>query len=167
MNLNDVFFNYYFLIGGLFLIYLIYRIFHAFFNNNIYIQTKYSSRGHTWRSIQCNKSIPYNIYVSVCEALSLSQFSLFYIKYYVIDIFFLYFQCTICGKLMLALVGFFCECCAVSACKSCCRVVDKKFRCKAISWPSDKLFCHHWVNGMFGRDLSKTQFFTSFIIMTL
>ncbi|KAL0893046.1 hypothetical protein ABMA27_014698 [Loxostege sticticalis] len=116
VNLNDVFFNYYFLIGGLFLSYLIYKIFQVLFNNNIYIQIKYKSRGHTWRSIQCNKSIPYNIH------------------------------CTSCGKLMLPLVGLFCECCAVSACKSCWRTVDKRFRCKAITWPSDKLFCHHWVN---------------------
>ncbi|XP_063533927.1 diacylglycerol kinase epsilon [Cydia strobilella] len=114
--LNDVIFNHYFLIGGLFLSYLVYRILHALFGDNNYLQTKYRSRGHTWRSIQCNKSIPYNIY------------------------------CTVCGKLMLPLVGLFCECCGVSACKRCRRVVDKKFRCKQFTWPVDKQFHHHWVH---------------------
>ncbi|XP_028161560.1 diacylglycerol kinase epsilon isoform X1 [Ostrinia furnacalis] len=116
VNLNDVFFNCYFLIGGLFLSYLVYKIFYVLFNNNNYIQINYKSRGHTWRSILCNKSIPYNIY------------------------------CTTCGKLMLHQDGLFCECCGVSACKSCCRAVDKRFRCKAITWPSDKAFYHHWVD---------------------
>lgn len=64
LKLNDVIFNYYFLIGGLFLSYLVYRILHAVFGDNNYLQTRYRSRGHTWRSIQCNKSVPYNIYVS-------------------------------------------------------------------------------------------------------
>ncbi|KAM3964376.1 diacylglycerol kinase epsilon [Aphomia sociella] len=115
-QLNDVIFNYYFLIGGLFLSYLIYRIFHSFLNDNNYIHSKYRIRGHTWRSIECNKSIPYNIY------------------------------CTVCGKLMLPLVGLFCECCAVSACKRCHYVIEKRFQCKPVSWPSDKPFHHHWVN---------------------
>ncbi|XP_052759413.1 diacylglycerol kinase epsilon [Galleria mellonella] len=115
-KLNDVIFNYYSLIGGLFLTYLIYRIFHSFLPDNIYIHFKYRNRGHTWRSIECNKSIPYNIY------------------------------CTVCGKLMLPLVGLFCECCAVSACKRCHYVIEKKFQCKSVSWPNDKPFHHHWVN---------------------
>lgn len=143
MNFNDVYFNYYFLIGGLFLSYLIYKIFHAYFNNNIYTQTKFRTRGHTWRSIQCNKSIPYNICVSDHRIISgVNRFKENKLTYSVS-----WFQCTVCGKLMLPLVGYFCECCAISACKTCCRIVDKKFRCKAISWPSDKLFYHHWVNG--------------------
>ncbi|XP_049869271.1 diacylglycerol kinase epsilon [Pectinophora gossypiella] len=116
LNLNDVIFNYYFLIGGFFLSYLIYRIVHTLLCDNSFMQTKFRSRRHTWRSIQCNKSIPYNIY------------------------------CTICGKLMLPLVGLFCECCAASACKSCHRILNKKLRCKAISWPSDRPFTHQWVN---------------------
>ncbi|KAI8435967.1 hypothetical protein MSG28_004126 [Choristoneura fumiferana] len=101
--------------------YLVYRILHALFGDNNYLQTKYRSRGHTWRSIQCNKSIPYNNY------------------------------CTVCSKLMLPLVGLFCECCAVSACKRCRRVVDKKFRCKQFTWPADKPFHHHWVQTGTGR----------------
>ncbi|CAH2106415.1 unnamed protein product [Euphydryas editha] len=116
-SINHINFNYYFLIGGLFLSYLVYRIFHSISGDNPFIQTKYRVRRHTWRSIECNKSIPYNIY------------------------------CTVCGKLMLPLVGLFCECCAVSACKNCHRVLDKKVRCKQITWPSDKPFFHLWVNG--------------------
>ncbi|XP_030020496.2 diacylglycerol kinase epsilon [Manduca sexta] len=80
------------------------------------MQTKYKDRGHTWRSIQCNKSIPYNIY------------------------------CTICVELMLPVAGLFCECCGVSACKKCYKIVDKKYSCKQVSWPMDKPFLHHWVN---------------------
>ncbi|XP_045771703.1 diacylglycerol kinase epsilon isoform X1 [Maniola jurtina] len=115
-TISNVHFNYYFLIGGLFLGYLVYRIIHSLLGDNTYIQTKYRVRGHTWRSIDCNKSIPYNIY------------------------------CTVCSKLMLPLVGLFCECCAVSACKKCHRMIDKKFRCKQITWPIDKTFHHLWVN---------------------
>ncbi|XP_046959945.1 diacylglycerol kinase epsilon [Vanessa cardui] len=115
-SINHINFNYYFLIGGLFLSYLVYRIFCSLSSDNLFIQTKYRVRGHTWRSIECNKSIPYNIY------------------------------CTVCGKLMLPLVGLFCECCAVSACKKCHRELDKKFRCKQITWPCEKPFCHLWVN---------------------
>ncbi|CAB3230068.1 unnamed protein product [Arctia plantaginis] len=80
------------------------------------MQTKYRVRGHTWRSIQCNKSIPYNI------------------------------DCTSCGELMLPMMGLFCECCAVSACKLCHRIVDRQFRCKQITSPEGKPFYHHWVN---------------------
>ncbi|XP_059047110.1 diacylglycerol kinase epsilon [Achroia grisella] len=115
-KLNDVFFNYYFLTGGLFLSYLIYRILYSFISDNNYIHSKYTIRGHTWRSIECNKSIPYNIY------------------------------CTVCGKLMLPLVGLFCECCAVTACQRCHCTIEKRFKCKPVSWPSDKPFHHHWVN---------------------
>ncbi|CAH2236778.1 jg8539 [Pararge aegeria aegeria] len=114
--INHSHFNYYFLIGGLFLGYLVYRIIHSLLGDNTFIQTKYRVRGHTWRSIDCNKSIPYNIY------------------------------CTVCSKLMLPLVGLFCECCAVSACKRCHRMIDKKIRCKQISWPIEKTFHHLWVN---------------------
>lgn len=113
---NAIFSNHYFLVGGAFLIYLVYRIFHSLLADNNYMQTRYRTRGHTWRSIQCNKSVPYNIY------------------------------CTNCCKLMLPVVGLFCECCAVSACKRCRRSVDKKFRCKPVSWPADKPFYHHWVH---------------------
>ncbi|KAJ0177210.1 hypothetical protein K1T71_007219 [Dendrolimus kikuchii] len=117
LKLNDVIFlNNYFLIGGLFLSYLIYRIFHSFFTGDHFMQIKYRSRGHSWRSIQCNKSIPYNI------------------------------DCTVCSKLMLPLNGLFCECCAISACKRCHRVMDKKVKCKLETWPSDKPFYHHWVH---------------------
>ncbi|XP_013169355.1 PREDICTED: diacylglycerol kinase epsilon [Papilio xuthus] len=114
----DVTTNYYFLIGGFFLSYLIYRIVNSFVSGNDFMQTIYSRGryGHTWRSIECNKSLPYNIY------------------------------CTVCSKLMLPVVGLFCECCALSACKKCNRILDKKFRCKHISWPSDKPFYHHWVD---------------------
>lgn len=65
-NLNDVVFNSncYFVIGGLFLSYLIYRIVHTLMCDNSFMQTRFRSRRHTWRSIQCNKSIPYNIDVS-------------------------------------------------------------------------------------------------------
>ncbi|XP_068631981.1 diacylglycerol kinase epsilon isoform X2 [Battus philenor] len=108
--------NYYFVIGGFFLSYLIYRILQSILSDNNFMQTIYRPRGHTWRSIECNKSLPYNIY------------------------------CTVCSKLMLPLVGLFCECCAVSACKKCNRVLDKKIRCKQITWPSNKPFFHHWVN---------------------
>ncbi|XP_035433057.1 diacylglycerol kinase epsilon isoform X2 [Spodoptera frugiperda] len=113
---NAIFSNHYFLVGGAFLIYLVYRIFHSLLADNNYMRTRYRTRGHTWRSIQCNKSVPYNIY------------------------------CTNCCKLMLPVVGLFCECCAVSACKRCRRSVDKKFRCKPVSWPADKPFYHHWVH---------------------
>uniref|UniRef100_A0A2A4JRX5 Diacylglycerol kinase n=1 Tax=Heliothis virescens TaxID=7102 RepID=A0A2A4JRX5_HELVI len=116
-NLNDVLFcNHYLLVGGVFLVYLLYKILHSIFSDNNYMRTRYRSRGHTWRSIQCNKSVPYNIY------------------------------CTNCGKLMLPIVGLFCECCAVSACKRCRRAIDKKFKCKSVTWPGDKPFYHHWVN---------------------
>ncbi|CAH2980291.1 unnamed protein product [Chilo suppressalis] len=115
-SINDFLFDYYFLIGGLFLSYLVYKIFHSLFSDNIYSQTNFTSRGHSWRSIQCHKAIPYNIH------------------------------CSVCGILMLPLVGLFCECCAASACKRCCRIVDKKLRCKTITWPRDKIFQHHWVN---------------------
>ncbi|XP_072932000.1 diacylglycerol kinase epsilon-like [Epargyreus clarus] len=115
-TLHDILFSYHSLIGGLFLSYLVYRIIHSIVNDNNYMQTKYRFNGHTWRSIQCNKSVPY----SSC--------------------------CTVCGKLMLPLVGLFCECCAVSACKRCHRTLDKKLRCKQISWPEDKPFYHQWVN---------------------
>ncbi|XP_069358736.1 diacylglycerol kinase epsilon isoform X3 [Maniola hyperantus] len=115
-KISNVHFNYYFLVGGLFLGYLVYRIVHSLLGDNRFIQTKYRVRGHTWRSIDCNKSIPYNIY------------------------------CTVCSKLMLPLVGLFCECCAVSACKKCHRMIDKKLRCKQITWPIDKTFHHLWVN---------------------
>lgn len=64
MNHNITHFNYYFVIGGLFLSYLVYRIIHTLFGDNTFMQTKYRVRGHTWRNIDCNKSIPYNIYVS-------------------------------------------------------------------------------------------------------
>ncbi|CAH2037476.1 unnamed protein product, partial [Iphiclides podalirius] len=80
------------------------------------MQIIYKSRGHTWRSIDCNKSLPFNIY------------------------------CSVCNELMLPLVGLFCECCAASACKKCNRVLDKKLKCKQITWPSDKPFYHQWVN---------------------
>ncbi|KAJ8728141.1 hypothetical protein PYW08_016526 [Mythimna loreyi] len=115
-NLNDVLVcNNYFLIGGVFLVYLIYRILHSLLSDSNYMRTRYRVRGHTWRSIQCNKSVPYNIY------------------------------CTNCGELMLPTVGLFCECCAVSACKKCHRPIDKKFKCKPVSWPGDKPFFHHWI----------------------
>ncbi|KAG7302663.1 hypothetical protein JYU34_012614 [Plutella xylostella] len=115
-HLNDVIFNYYFIIGGTFLSYLTYKIFHSLLSGNPFMKTTYKTRGHTWRSIQCNKSIPYSIY------------------------------CTICGKLMLPVVGLFCECCAISACKDCHHAIDKKYKCKSVSWPVDKVFYHHWVN---------------------
>lgn len=73
LYLNDVFFNHYFLIGAGFLIYLIYRIIIALYPSNNYMQTKYRVRGHTWRSIQCNKSIPYNIDVSTVAFLALKS----------------------------------------------------------------------------------------------
>lgn len=60
---NDVFLNYYFIIGGIFLSYLIYRFLHTLLVDNNFMQTQYKTRGHTWRSIQCNKAIPYNIHV--------------------------------------------------------------------------------------------------------
>ncbi|KAH9633377.1 hypothetical protein HF086_004091 [Spodoptera exigua] len=113
---NALISNHYFLVGGAFLIYLVYRIFHSLISENNYMRTRYRTRGHTWRSIQCNKSVPYNIY------------------------------CTNCCKLMLPVVGLFCECCAVSACKKCHRSIDKKLRCKSVVWPSDKPFFHHWVH---------------------
>lgn len=116
LHLNDVILNNCFLIGAVFLIYLVYRIIISFFPGTNYMQTKYRTRGHTWRSIQSNKSVPYNIY------------------------------CTNCGKLMLPIMGLFCECCAISACKNCRRVVDKKSKCKQITWPLGKPFYHHWVN---------------------
>ncbi|XP_052740182.1 diacylglycerol kinase epsilon [Bicyclus anynana] len=112
----SIHFNYYFLIGGLFLGYLVYRIIHSLLGDNTFTQTKYRVRGHTWRNIDCNKSIPYNIY------------------------------CTVCSKLMLPVVGLFCECCAVSACTKCHRIVDKRNRCKQITWPIGKTFNHLWVN---------------------
>ncbi|XP_013142969.1 PREDICTED: diacylglycerol kinase epsilon [Papilio polytes] len=114
----DITTNYYFLIGGFFLSYLIYKIVFSFVSGNNFMQTIYSRGryGHTWRSIECNKSLPYNIY------------------------------CSVCSELMLPVVGLFCECCALSACKKCNRILDKKFRCKQISWPSDKPFYHHWVD---------------------
>ncbi|XP_060802764.1 diacylglycerol kinase epsilon isoform X3 [Amyelois transitella] len=115
LKVNDGIY-YYFLIGGLFLSYLIYRIINSVFGDNNYIQTNLRLRGHSWRSIECNKSLPYNIY------------------------------CTVCGKLMLPLVGLFCECCALSACKRCHGAIGKKIRCKPITWPTDKPFYHHWVN---------------------
>ncbi|CAH0723419.1 unnamed protein product, partial [Brenthis ino] len=122
-NVHFINFNCYFWIGGLFISYLIYRILQSFFDDNNFIHTKYKVRGHTWRSIECNKSIPYNIY------------------------------CTICGKLMLPVVGLFCECCGVSACKKCHRILNKKLRCKQITWPAEKPFCHLWVNvGVATRD---------------
>lgn len=65
LYINDVIFNYYFVIGGLFLSYLVYRILHSMLAANNYIQTKYKIHGHTWRSIECNKSIPYNIHVGI------------------------------------------------------------------------------------------------------
>ncbi|CAG9584645.1 unnamed protein product [Danaus chrysippus] len=114
--INHLNFNYYFVIGGFFISYLVYRMFNSFLGDNNFIQIKYKLRGHTWRSIDCNKSIPYNIY------------------------------CTVCGKLMLSLVGLFCECCGISACKKCHRIIDKKQRCKQISWPAEKPFYHLWVN---------------------
>ncbi|CAG4979882.1 unnamed protein product [Colias eurytheme] len=116
VNLPDVIFNYYFIIGGFFITYLIYRTFYSLVGTDNFMQTKYRVRGHTWRSIQCNKSIPYNIH------------------------------CIICGKLMLPLDGLFCECCGVSACKYCYRTVDRKIRCKEITWREDKPFPHLWVN---------------------
>lgn len=64
LNLNDVFSNQYFLVGGVLFFYLVYRILHSLVSDNDYMRTRYRSRGHTWRSIQCNKSVPYNIYVS-------------------------------------------------------------------------------------------------------
>lgn len=63
-NLNDVVFNHYFVVGGLFISYLLYRILNTVLGENNFMQTKFRIRGHTWRSIQCNKSIPYNIHVS-------------------------------------------------------------------------------------------------------
>ncbi|CAK1547185.1 unnamed protein product [Leptosia nina] len=113
---NVILNNYYFVVGGLFIAYLIYRTFHSLIGTGNFIQTKYRSRGHTWRSIQCNKSIPYNIH------------------------------CAGCGKLMLPVDGLYCECCAVSACNLCCRGVDKKFKCKEITWKDDRPFSHLWVN---------------------
>ncbi|KAL4712319.1 hypothetical protein ACJJTC_004081 [Scirpophaga incertulas] len=113
-NFNDVFLSYYFVIGSLFLSYLIYKIITTLFSDNMFKPINIECR-HSWRSIQCNKSIPYNIH------------------------------CTICGKLMLPLVGLFCECCALSACKKCQRLADKKFKCKVITWPASKPFYHHWV----------------------
>lgn len=116
VKLNDVIFNNYFFIGGLFLSYLIYKIFNTIFTFNNFILIKHRRRGHSWRSIQCNKSIPYNI------------------------------DCCVCSKLMLPLIGLFCECCAISACKRCHRLVDKKVKCKEITWPCDKPFYHNWVH---------------------
>lgn len=63
--INHLNFNYYFVIGGFFISYLVYRMFNSFLGDNNFIQIKYKLRGHTWRSIDCNKSIPYNIYVSL------------------------------------------------------------------------------------------------------
>ncbi|KAJ2946041.1 hypothetical protein O0L34_g4960 [Tuta absoluta] len=101
---------------GVFLSYLIYRIVNTLLCDNNFIATRFRARRHTWRSIQCNKSIPYNIY------------------------------CSVCGKLMLPVVGLFCECCAASACRGCHKVVNKTLRCKSVSWSPDKVFPHHWVN---------------------
>lgn len=70
LDFNDIFSNYYFVTGALFLCYLVYRILHSLLCHTNNIQTKYSGRGHTWRSIDCNKSIPYDIHVSsVCNEL--------------------------------------------------------------------------------------------------
>lgn len=77
-SINDINFNYYFLIGGLFLSYLVYRIFRSISGDNPFMQTKYRMRGHTWRSIECNKSIPYNIYVS----LAVVKYKLYYLNTY-------------------------------------------------------------------------------------
>lgn len=65
LPLNDVIFNYYFLIGGFFLSYLIYKLLYSLLSGKSYMRTRYRSCGHSWRSIQCNKSIPYSIYVSI------------------------------------------------------------------------------------------------------
>ncbi|XP_047517010.1 diacylglycerol kinase epsilon [Pieris napi] len=115
-DLPNVIFNYYFVIGGLFIAYLIYRTFHSLIGTGNFIQIKYKSRGHTWRNIQCHNSNPYNIY------------------------------CSVCSKLMLPVDGLYCECCAVSACKLCCRSVDKQVKCKDITWRDEKPFPHLWVN---------------------
>lgn len=48
---------------------------------------------------------------------------------------------------MLPVVGLFCECCAASACNSCYKVANKKYRCKQITWTCQKPFLHQWVNG--------------------
>lgn len=119
---------YYFVTGGLFLMYLAFRILYSLIVQNNFMQTQYRAYGHTWRSIQCNKSIPYNIY------------------------------CTVCEKLMLAVVGLFCECCAVSACKKCYKTVDKRYKCKQLTWPSNKIFPHQWVDvGISRTDIAENN----------
>ncbi|VVC93705.1 unnamed protein product [Leptidea sinapis] len=116
-NFPDVIFNHYFLIGSLFIGYLMYRTLHSLLRYDSLFQIKFKLCRHSWRSILCNKSIPYNNH------------------------------CTSCGKLMLEHdEGLFCDSCGVSSCKNCQRTLDRKLKCKYVTWNIDKPFPHLWAN---------------------
>ncbi|XP_077292489.1 diacylglycerol kinase epsilon [Arctopsyche grandis] len=83
--------------------------------SDIYVTKKYRSKGHSWRSIQSPKSIPYNT------------------------------LCSVCGRLMMSAVGEFCERCALSACRGCKKLSEKNNPCRVLSISPNEPFLHHWV----------------------
>ncbi|XP_050667193.1 diacylglycerol kinase epsilon isoform X2 [Leptidea sinapis] len=42
--------------------------------------------------------------------------------------------------------GLFCDSCGVSSCKNCQRTLDRKLKCKYVTWNIDKPFPHLWAN---------------------
>lgn len=109
--------------------------------SDVYASTKHRFKGHSWKSIQCTKLIPYNNLVTYCEILSEICY-LFFVFSYFFD-----FQCSQCERLMLPAIGEFCERCGLSACKSCKKISGKKNSCRVLSSSPLEPFLHHWVKG--------------------